>query len=166
MAFFSGTHASDLLSHICVHVVHVFAMVSIAGEVNGAAATGTVLRSSRFLGENKSRGNAPLRNNRQRRRSEICQFCGRKVCEPWCQSRLWPSTVAVSSLRKRRTESEILTPQTQECGVCMGSFIWHEEKCFLGEFTKPHPTLAHTPTHTPTHLKSKAPKTPTHKSNV
>lgn len=71
-------------------------------------------------------------------------------------------------LPKEKRESEVLAPQTQERGVYMGSFIWHEEKCFLLEFRKPHPTLAHTHARTGTHtrLKSKAHKTPTHKSNV
>lgn len=90
------------------------------------------------------------------------QFCSRK-CVNLGVSPVWPSTVAASSLRKRKSESEILTPQTQECSVYMGSFIWHEEKCLLVEFRKPHPTLAHTHPHT---HPLKAGKTPTHKSNV
>lgn len=98
----------------------------------------------------------------------FCAFCTwwQEECEPRFQSRptLDRHSLTVSSLRQRKSESEILTPQTQECGVYMGSFIWHEEKCFLIEFRKPHPTLPLSHTHT--HLKSKACKTPTHKSNV
>lgn len=65
--------------------------------------------------------------------------------------------------RKKEREFETETPQAQECGVYMGSFIWPEENVpsLSSESHIPH---AHTST--PSHIKNIAVETPTHKVNV
>lgn len=158
-----------LLLHICMHAHRVFLV---------CAMNASLVRSKRLQpqghlwsrsavfevpGRNKEQGNAVF--------SQIRQFC----CVSWlvdmtvndAQNRRrrskqsvclcvfvnlafdpWSSTVSISSLHKRKIESETATPQTQECGLYIGRFIRHEEKRLPIEFRKPHPTLTHR--HTPT----------------